>query len=308
MDNLFVMNIIFFGEDNFSLEVIKELSKNEKISLVICPYFENKIHKRLEAYCKILGIEFYRTKNINDDYVSSRVKEENPDLIISCHCSRIISKEIFSIPKYGAVNLHPSLLPKYRGMSPQHWPIINGDKETAVTIHEIKEEVDTGAILKQIIVPIDEDETVFDLQRKMIPIYQKAVIELISEIKENKVCRIEQKKEKEIYYGKFFPEYAEINLRQLKKDVKNLVRAVTRPYCGARFSNLIIWKVSEIEIEEELQIMRMYSRCGIINYDGKKYIRLFDGVLLLSDFDIKFGGGYNCRVVSYSNHECGVAA
>lgn len=280
------MKIVLFTEDRFGAEVLLEILKTDEVTLVVCPYFENNIHKRLEATCRARHIEFYRTKNINDEYVLSKMKSEDFDLLVSCHCSRIIAKEIFTLPRLGAVNLHPSLLPKYRGMSPQHWPIINGDKETAVTIHEIKENVDTGAIVKQIRVLINKDETVCDVQNKMLPLYKQAFSELLQEFKDGNVQRIEQGKNKEIYYGKFYPEYAEINLRQTKESVKNLIRAVTHPYCGAWYKDYLIWAVSDVDEQTETQIMKKHSRCGIYKDADSVFLRLFDGVLQIMDYSI----------------------
>ena len=280
------MKIVLFSEDRFGAEVLLEILKTDEATLVVCPYFDSNIHKRLETLCKAKHIEFYRTKNINDEYVLSKMKSENFDLLVSCHCSRIIAKEIFTLPRLGAVNLHPSLLPKYRGMSPQHWPIINGDKETAVTIHEIRENVDTGAILKQIRVQINQDENVCDIQNKMIPIYKQAFSELLQDFKNNTVQHKEQESSKEIYYGKFYPEYAEINLRQTKESVKNLVRAVTHPYCGAWYKEYLIWYVSDVDEQTETQIMKKHSRCGIYKDADSVFLRLFDGVLQLIDYSI----------------------
>lgn len=281
------MNILLFSEDRFGAEVLLEILKTDTVGFVVCPYFDNNIHKRLEAVCKAKGIEFYRTKNINDDYVQNKVKDGNFDLLVSCHCSRIIAKEIFTLPKLGAVNLHPSLLPKYRGMSPQHWPIINGDKETAVTIHEIKEEVDAGAIVKQIKIQIHENETVFELQNRMLPVYRMAFSELLQDFKNGTVQRIAQSPQKEIYYGKFYPEYAQINLRETKESVKNLVRAVTHPYCGASYANYTVWSVCDIEAEQENKIMKNHTRCGIFSEEKQLYLRLFDGVLEITDYSVK---------------------
>lgn len=286
------MNIVLFSEDRFGAEVLLEILKTDTVSFVVCPYFENNIHKRLEAVCKSKGVAFYRTKNINDEYVQNKISNGNFDLLISCHCSRIVAKEIFSVPKFGAVNLHPSLLPKYRGMSPQHWPIINGDKETAVTIHEMKEDVDAGVILKQIPVMIEENETVFELQNKMIPVYRQAFSELLAEYKSGTVKRIEQKPVKEIYYGKFYPEYALINLRQTKQSVKNLVRAVTHPYCGAGYQHYIVWAVKEVDKNLEKNMMKKHSRCGLYTENKNLYLRLFDGILHITDYSIIDRGGY----------------
>ena len=171
-------------------------------------------------------------------------------------------------------------------MSPQHWPIINGDKETAVTIHEIKEDVDTGAILKQIRVPIEENETVFEMQNRMIPIYKQAFSELLAEYKSGTIKRIEQRQSKETYYGKFYPEYAQINLRQTKQSVKNRVRAVTHPYCGASYQKYIIWTVQDINEELENKLMKRHSRCGMFTENESLYLRLFDGILAITDYSM----------------------
>lgn len=287
------MKIVFFGEDNFSLEVIKELAKSEEIELIVCPIYNNKIYKRLELGARILGIEFCRINDINSDFIVEKIQKIQPDLIISCHFSKIIDTRILDLAKIMAINLHPSLLPKYRGMSPQHWALINGDKNTAITIHEMKADVDSGDILKQIIVPIDENENVFELQNKMLPLYKKAFCELMDDFKNNNVKRISQEKNDEIYYGKFYPEYAIINLRQNKKSLKNLVRAVTKPYCGASYNDLIIWSVCDIEKDLEYEIMKKFPRCGIINFKKQKYFRLFDGVLLIKDFSDRGGVARN---------------
>ena len=140
------MKIAFFSEDNFGLSVLSNLVKKHSVEIVVCPTFDNFIYKKLEVFCKQSNITFYRTSNINDNYVSDKLKDLKIDVLVSVHCSKTITPAIFNIPKYGAINSHPSLLPKYRGMSPQHWPIINGDKETGITVHFMSEKVDTGNI------------------------------------------------------------------------------------------------------------------------------------------------------------------
>jgi methionyl-tRNA formyltransferase len=88
----------------------------------------------------------------------------NPDLLISAHFQKIINKDIIAIPQLGCLNLHPSLLPFYRGMAPQHWPIINGERKTGITVHFIDEGVDTGNIVLQKEILIDDSMYVSDLQ------------------------------------------------------------------------------------------------------------------------------------------------
>ncbi|MCD8242601.1 MAG: hypothetical protein LUD38_02155, partial [Parabacteroides sp.] len=138
MDNK--LRIAFFGEDSFSTVILNSLIKaGHEICLVVTPYYDNVVYKRLELICNRNGIRFYRTKKINSDQTASVLKEANPQLCVISHFERLIKKQLLDIPPMGFINLHPSLLPEYRGMAPQHWPIINGESKTGVTVHYVDE-------------------------------------------------------------------------------------------------------------------------------------------------------------------------
>jgi methionyl-tRNA formyltransferase len=117
--------IVFFGEDSFSSIVFTSLIKaGYNILLVLSPLYDNNIHKRLELTARNNNIEYVREKNINSEVVVRKIRNIKPDLLITTHFQKLLKKELIDLPSIGCLNLHPSLLPMYRGMSPQHWPII----------------------------------------------------------------------------------------------------------------------------------------------------------------------------------------
>ncbi|GHU60925.1 hypothetical protein FACS1894121_1710 [Bacteroidia bacterium] len=173
--------IVFFGEDQFSNIVLTSLLKaGYKVPLVVSPLYDNAQHKRLEQTTTSNGIEYVREKDINSETVVAKVRHVKPDFLITAHFEKLIKKELINIPSVGCLNLHPSLLPHYRGMSPQHWPIINGEKETGVTVHYIDEGIDTGNILLQEKIKLNDAMYVSDLQLKWIDIYKYIVTRSIS--------------------------------------------------------------------------------------------------------------------------------
>jgi methionyl-tRNA formyltransferase len=164
MDN-HIITIVFFGEDSFSNIVLVSLIKaGYNIPLVISPFYNNDIHKRLERTAIGSNIEYIREKNINSEIVVEKVKKIKPDLLITAHFDKLLKKALIDIPRIGCLNLHPSLLPFYRGRAPQHWPIINGEKKTGITVHFIDEGTDTGNIVLQREIELMENMYVSDLQ------------------------------------------------------------------------------------------------------------------------------------------------
>lgn len=278
-------NIIFWGEDSYSNIVLQSIIEaGYNILLVITPRYNNAIYKRLEITCKKYRIPFERYVNINSDEVYYRVKNLSPDLCVIAHFQKLISEEILLIPSLGFINLHPSLLPNYRGMAPQHWPIINGDKETGVTVHYVDKTADTGDIIIQIPIPISSDMYVSDLQNKWIGIYKVIVIEAIKRIKNNYPV-IVQRNLPGSYYGKLLKEQCKINLNDSTQSVYNLIRGVSLPYFGAECNDVIIWRAHHLASDLEKKIMDEYFYNGnYLNTKSGDFLKLNNGVLLIDKY------------------------
>jgi methionyl-tRNA formyltransferase len=275
------MKIVFFGEDSFSLLALDSLVKaNHNIVGVFCPLYNNSIHSRIEKYCIQMSIHFERITNFKDNAFVEKIKILHPDLLVICHFQKIIHQDLIDVPKFGSINLHPSLLPNYRGMAPQHWPILNGDKETGVTVHFIDEGVDTGDIIIQQKLVIEDSWYVFDLQNKMKPIYSTIIKDAVDIICEGKKKYFIQNNLDGSYYGRLRISDCQISLDISVRDAYNKVRAVSFPYFGARFDDLIIWKAELIDFESSEYNCIFEKKIGYFELNAdEKYIKFKDGLL-----------------------------
>ena len=179
------------------------------------------------------GIPVYAPEDINHPVWINRISEMAPDFIFSFYYRDIVKQAILDIPAQGAINLHGSLLPKYRGRVPINWALINGETETGVTLHYMTAKVDAGDIIAQEKVAIcdcDNAKTLFD---KCVCAAEAMLDKTLPLLKEGKADRIPQDHEKATVFGGRKPADGEINWSKSAVAVRNLIRAVTRPYPGA---------------------------------------------------------------------------
>tara|TARA_R110002073_G_scaffold322276_2_gene498826 strand:+ start:9247 stop:10104 length:858 start_codon:yes stop_codon:yes gene_type:complete len=281
------MKVIFFGEDSFSAVVLDSLilAKHDVLA-VVCPFYKNNIHSRLELVCKKNKIEFSRIADVNSIGVQKYLEELKPDLIIVCHFQKILKKNIIKIPVMGCINLHPSLLPYYRGMSPQHWPIINGDNKTGITVHFIDEGVDTGDIILQQQVEINPDMYVFDLQIEMMKIYKEIVKKSLDLLLNKKIKFIKQNNLGGSYYGRLKKTQCIIDIDGDHINAYNLIRGVSNPYFGAKLNGYVIWRAEVADEKLNFKIQNDYKRNNI--YIDSKYgdfIKFTKGTLIIKKYD-----------------------
>jgi len=197
----------------------------------------------------------YAPDDINHPLWVERIRKMEPDIIFSFYYRNMVGKEILDLPPAGCLNLHGSLLPPYQGRCPVNWVLIHGEKETGVTLHYMTPRPDDGDIVGQKRVPIDDNDTALSLHKKLATAAGDLLDDLLPKIRENRAERIPQEKSSASYFGGRKPEDGEIDWRQDAAGVRNLVRAVTRPYPGA-FSYLgnrkcIFWHVSPAETSRD---------------------------------------------------------
>ena len=281
------MRIVFFGEDAFSVIVLESIIKTGyEVVAVFCPIYNNNIYIRLQNFCERNFIQFDRISDFNDKYLIDKLRSFSIDVIVVCHFQKLLKQELINLPKYGSINLHPSLLPLYRGMSPQHWPIINGDSETGITVHFIDEGVDTGDIIIQRKIFIDSDTYVFDLQTQMKKIYANIVIEALGLIQGGKNNYFKQSDLKGSYYGRLKVSDCCIMEHMSTLDAYNLIRGVSFPYFGARVENYIVWKAKIIDIDSSITYLPLNKRFGVVIFGSDKFIKLYDGMLQIEKSEI----------------------
>lgn len=129
-----------------------------------------------------LGVPVYQPTKLRDGTALELIGQLDPELIVVAAYGRILPQEILDYPKYGCINVHSSLLPRYRGAAPIHWAILNGDQETGVTIMHMALALDAGDIITQRATPIDPDETVEDLHDRLAKIGAELLVETVEQI------------------------------------------------------------------------------------------------------------------------------
>lgn len=178
------------------------------------------------------GIEVFQPENISNEESIKKIKELNPEIILVVAYGQILSKDILNIPKIGCINIHASLLPKYRGAAPVNRAIINGEKETGITFIFMNEKIDAGEIIYQQKITILPDETSGELYYRLSNLSAEIINKLLERIEEGKIKRIPQDYKLVSYARKMTKQDGEITWSDKGEKIYNLIRGTT-PYPGA---------------------------------------------------------------------------
>lgn len=247
------MNILFMGTPDFAKESLESIY-NAKYNIIGVVTNPDKPKGRGMKMIASPVKEFALEKNIpvfqplkirkNTEFIE-KIKELNPDVICVVAYGKILPKEILDIPQYGCINVHGSLLPKYRGAAPIQWSVINGDKETGVTTMYMDIGMDTGDMILKEKVSIGENETTGELWNRLSKIGGELLVKTLKLIEEGNAPRTKQGKDYTIA-PMLDKEIAQIDWNnQTAKQIKNLIRGLN-PIMGAyTFVNgkkLKIWK------------------------------------------------------------------
>ncbi len=226
------MNVIFMGTPDFAVAPLKALveQNSDKILAVVCNTDRPVGRKQIltpppvKEYAKICGIPVLQYDKIRVEGVED-LKKLNPDLIITCAFGQILSKEILDIPKYGVFNIHASILPKYRGASPIHYAILNGEKKTGVTIMKTDEGIDTGDIILSEELEIGNDETCGELFDRLSILGSKLILKAINQLKSGEISYVKQNDDKATLTKIIKKEHAKIDFNLDAVSVVNMIRA-----------------------------------------------------------------------------------
>ena len=192
------------------------------------------------------GVPVFAPEGVNTPEWIARVAALQPDFIFSFYYRKLLSNEIRATAARGALNLHGSLLPKYRGRCPVNWVLIHGEQETGVTLHYMVEKPDRGDIVAQRAVPITDDDTALSVFHKLTDAAALLMRETYPQLCAGTAARLPQDQSRASYFGGRRPEDGRIDWSQPARAVFNLVRAVTHPYPGAfatwQGRTLYIWQ------------------------------------------------------------------
>ena len=187
------MNIVFLGTSAFACPALRSLTELHEVSLVVTqPDRPAGRHGALRASpvkdeAARLGLLIAQPVKVNDPTTLGRLEEIAPDVMVVAAYGQLLKRPLFSLPPFGTINIHASLLPRYRGAAPINWAIIRGETETGVTTFLIDEGMDTGKILLQRATPIGEDETAGELHDRLAKMGGELIVDTLGRMERGRV-------------------------------------------------------------------------------------------------------------------------
>jgi len=221
------MKVLFLGTPEFGIPSLQKIYESDKHSLlgVVCqPDKEtdrkgNVIYSPVKEFALTHNLPVYQFDKISRDGVEI-IRDIAPDIMVTASYGQILSQEIIDIPKYGIINVHGSLLPKYRGAAPVQAAIINGETETGITIMRTEAGLDTGDIIKMQKLSIEEDETSGELMNRLAVLGAELLITVLGEIENGIATYTEQMHVDATITRKFVKKNAGLNFEKSAKELK----------------------------------------------------------------------------------------
>ncbi len=253
------MRILFMGTPDFAKESLEKLyHSGHEICGVVTPPDRPKGRGMKMLACPVKEFALEKNLLIFQPERLGQIKEEiikmAPQMIVVVSYGKFLPKSILQIPQYGAINVHPSLLPQYRGSAPIQWAIINGDSITGTTIMKMNEKMDAGDIILQTQVEIGENETTGQLWDRLSTISSNLLVEAISQIQKGQATFIKQPEEYTLA-PMITKDMGQIDWsKQTALELKNLIRGLNPfmgAYCKLGQKKIKLWKVDLVQELDE---------------------------------------------------------
>ena len=287
------MRVLFMGTPDFAEESLKSLveANYDVIGVVTNPDKPKgrgmkMVASPVKEYAEEKGLKIYQPEKVrkNVEFIE-KIKNLNPDVICVVAYGKILPKEILEIPRLGCINVHGSLLPKYRGAAPIQWAVLNGDKTTGITTMYMDEGMDTGDMILKQEVEIGENETTGELWNRLSKIGGELLVKTLKEIEKGTATR-EKQGDDFTTAPMLSKEMAKIDWnKKTAQEIKNLVRGLN-PIMGAyTFLNgkkIKFWKV-DLAKEDEIMVENLdFLGNGVVLLSDSKdglYIKAKDGII-----------------------------
>ena len=296
------------GTSEFGLPTLEQIKNNFNLLAIVTNYDKPsgrglKIkNSAVKEYALKKNIELLQPKNLKDQNFIEKIKKFKPDFIIVV-AFRMLPKVIWSIPKYGTINLHASLLPNYRGAAPINWALINGEKFTGVTTFFIDDEIDTGDILLQKKIKINKTDNAEDLHNSLSKTGSLLMHKTINRVLNNSIKPSKQESNKDYKTAyKLNKDNIKINWETKPIDIYNKIRGLS-PYPGAR-TTIIDSKLKTIKniiiYDCDYKLINNKHNPGHIIISQKDFkISCVDGYIMIKD--IKIEGKKRMKIKSFLN-------
>ncbi len=308
------MRVGFFGTPEIASFVLQHICNIYEIVFLVAPE-DKKCGRDLKiqecaakefALCR--DIPVIQPKSLKDPEFYEILKSYNADIFVVVAYGKLIPAAIFNMPRCGTINLHPSLLPKYRGAAPVQWALINGDSETGVTVQMINEELDAGDIILQQKIVVDDDVTAGELYDIILPVGAELIVKSIKLLEEGRGEPVRQDHLMATHCGKIDKDTAMIKWISNAETIHNLVRGLNpKPVAWTTFRghHIKIWKTSVFHGDDphlKPGELRKFSRKHLLAGTGKGVIEILeiqpenkkkmDGVSFINGYRLQDGENF----------------
>lgn len=290
------MKILFMGTPDFAVETLRALvqSKHEVIGVVTQPDKpKGRSGKMQYSPVKEAALEYgilvYQPQRVRDEAFLFELRQICPDVIVVVAFGQILSKEILDTPKYGCLNVHASLLPKLRGAAPIQWSVIQGDKESGVTIQQMDEGLDTGDILLAEKYTLAEKETGGSLFEKLAELGGPMILKVLDAVEEGSLKPVPQNDAEHTYAKMLTKETGKIDFSKSAAEIERLVRGLNpwpSAYCYLEDKMLKIWEADVLTETANTDNMET----GAVTEVGKSYFTVKTGDGLLKVLSVQLEG------------------
>ncbi|ADU30810.1 methionyl-tRNA formyltransferase [Evansella cellulosilytica] len=251
------MKVVFMGTPDFAVPILNQLVENGyDVQLVVTQPDRPKGRKQqltappVKVAAEEHGIKVFQPKKIKMEEQWRKVEEVQPDIIITAAFGQILPKGLLEIPPLGCINVHASLLPKYRGGAPIHQSIIDGERETGITIMYMVEKLDAGDILSQKAIPIEENDTTGSMHDKLSKLGATLLLETLPEIQSGTIVAEEQAEDEVTYAPNISKEQEKIDWNKTAREIYNQVRGLAPwpvAYTTINGNRLKVWWTEETD-------------------------------------------------------------
>ena len=300
------IKVVFMGTPELSATVLKGLSdKGYNVILSVSQPDKPVGRKHIltappaKVQAEDLGIEVYQPDSLKTDESYEFIKAKEPDLIITAAYGKILPQRMLDIPKYGCINVHASLLPKYRGAAPVQYSIINGDDVTGVTIMKMDAGMDTGDMLTRTEVEIDINDTTDTLMAKLADAGRDLLLDTIEDYIEGKITSIKQDESAVTITTPIKPEDGILDWNQTARQIHDKIRALSAwPGCSSTFNGKRI-KIYASELEADSS---EEAKPGEITFAGKGKLKVRCGEGSIYILELQSEGGKRLKAADCAHN------
>ena len=287
------MKAVFMGTPDFAVGTLEELihSRHEVAAVVTQPDKPKGRGKAMQfppvkEVAVRENIPVYQPRRVRDPEFIKILKEIDPDVIVVVAFGQIIPQEIIDLPKYGCINVHGSILPKYRGAAPIQWAVIDGEKESGVTTMQMDAGLDTGDMLLKTVIPLEKEETGGSLFEKLSTAGAKLLIETLEKLEEGSIVPEKQGESPTPYAKMLTKEMGDLDWKKDAVLLEQLIRGLNpwpSAYTHLNGKTLKIWSA---EVEER----ETKEKPGTVVEVNKKELKVQTGKGILSLKEVQIEG------------------